>query len=287
MISHRYRVLFDRHRQTGEAALVPFVVVGDPTPDHTPAIVDLLVEGGADAIELGLPFSDPVADGPTIQAAATRALAAGATVTRVWTAISRIRERHPDLPLGLLSYASPVFTRGVERFYGEAAAAGLDSVLVPDLPSAEAAPVLEAAAKLGVDSVLIAPPDASRETLLRVARGATGFVYLTSRAGVTGLSAVVFRDIASRVADLDRLGAPPAMVGFGIGCSDQVRQVVDTGAAGVIVGSATVERSTAALAGAGGGPMDLVRFIADLKAATRHRWRDGATFGQADVPTVV
>lgn len=237
----RYEAMFRDLGAQGEGALVPFVMLGDPDPATSLAIIQTLIENGADALELGIPFSDPVADGPVIQRAAFRALAAGATPPQCLDLVSAIRARQPTLPIGLLVYANLVANPGLLEFYRRAAAAGADSVLVADVPSVEAAAFHSAARKAGVAPVLLLPHDADSRTIGRVARMTEGYTYVLGRAGVTGHETRAGRLNPDLFASLEAAGGPPPLVGFGIAGPDQVRQVMASGAAGVIVGSALVD----------------------------------------------
>jgi len=265
-MTDRYATLFARLGAADEGAFIPFLVLGDPTIERSVAALRGLIGAGADAVEVGLPFSDPVADGPVVQAAQVRALAAGATPARCWEAIAGIRAAHPALPIGLLVYANLVVRPGLERFYGAAAGAGVDSVLVADVPLDEAAPFERAASAHGVAPVLIAPPNASQDRLAGIAARSRGYTYLTARRGVTGDDRDEAERLADRVARLRALGAPPAIVGFGIGRPDQVRSALAAGAAGVIAGSALVRRLAEERPGGFRGAVELAE---RLKAATR------------------
>jgi len=240
MSSGRYHAMFAALERRGEGAFVPFAVLGDPSLGASLEIVEALVAGGADALELGIPFSDPIADGPTIQAATVRALASGATPGGCFEVIAAVRERHPELPIGLLVYASLVVAPGASEFYGRAARAGVDSVLVADVPVFEAEPFVAAATDAGVDPVLIAPPNAGRKRLEQIVRTTRGYTYVVARSGVTGANVRVRIDRAGLIGRLAELGAPPALVGFGISRPEHVRAVLDAGAAGAISGSAVV-----------------------------------------------
>ena len=158
-------------------------MLGDPDLATSATMLDALVEGGADMIELGIPFSDPVADGPVIQAAAARALAAGVRTADCLDLIAALRSRHPDIPIGILTYANIVAARGIDTFAGELARAGVDSLLVADVPSIEAAPYSEAAKKAGIDLVMIAAPNTPPATLARIAALSSGYTYCVARAG--------------------------------------------------------------------------------------------------------
>lgn len=257
----RYAAMFERLERAQEGAFVPFLMVGDPNPGASLAAATLLVRSGADALELGLPFSDPIADGPVIQAAATRALAAGVRQADCWRMIGQIRKQHAELPIGLLVYANLVCHHNPAEFYASAAQAGVDSVLIADLPTDEAGLVLEAAKRAGIATVFIAPPNAEAERLGRIARLSEGYTYVTSREGVTGADDRLRRDQSTVLDELRKLGAPPPLLGFGISNPDQVRGALAMGAAGAISGSAVVQRIV--------DGSDLAAFVQSMKAATR------------------
>lgn len=290
MKATRYDPMFARLAEAGEGALIPFFVVGDPDPGLSTRLIDAAIAAGADALELGLPFSDPVADGPVIQAAGTRALEAGATVAAGWSQIRSIRARHPQLPIGLLCYANLAVARGVDRFYREAAAAGVDSILLADVPADEIEPFRAAADSAGVAPVLVVPPNADRPRIARILALTRGYCYVTSRAGVTGGDDGIRRDLAARLADLAIPGAPPAVVGFGIATPEQAAAALRAGARGVIVGSALVR-----LVDAHRLEPDLMvaavgTAVGRLKAATRSRGRAAVRLptepGEGAVPSV-
>ena len=263
---NRYHSMFGRLDQSAEGALGAFVMLGDPDIETSARILDALVEGGADMLELGIPFSDPIADGPVIQAAAERALRRGVTPADCFDLLRRFRERHPDVPVGLLTYANILLARGLDSFYGACADAGVDSVLVADVPSIEAAPFLAAARANGVAPVLIAAPNTPEAALRRIAGQGEGYTYCVARAGVTGVHAEPAKDLAGLIAALRRFGAPPPILGFGISRPDQVRAGLEAGAAGIISGSAIVGL---AAANPGREAEAAVRgLVSELKAAT-------------------
>ncbi len=237
----RYQSLFQRLADKNEGAFVPFVTIGDPSPKLSLQIMQTLVDAGADALELGFPFSDPLADGPTIQGANNRALEAGTTPDICFELISQIREQNPDLPIGLLMYANLVYSRGVENFYQRCQQAGIDSVLVADVPTTESADFVAAAEKYGIKPIFIAPPTASDETLKSVGSLSKGYTYLLSRAGVTGAETKANMPVHELLERLNQFDAPPALLGFGISQPDQVKQAIAAGAAGAISGSAVVK----------------------------------------------
>jgi len=257
----RYTRMFERLAEAGEGAFVPFAMLGDPTLERSLGCVRSLAAAGADALELGLPFSDPIADGPVIQAAATRALTSGVRRGHCWAIIQTIRAEFPDLPIGLLVYANLVCHHEPEEFYRGAANAGVDSVLVADLPVSEAGPVADAARRAGIAPVFIAPPNADEARLAAIAKAGEAYTYVTSREGVTGVDERLRGDPSALIARLARLGAPPALLGFGISRPEQVRAALSMGAAGAISGSAVVR-----LAASG---EDLGEFVRAMKEATR------------------
>lgn len=260
----RYAAMFDRCAQAGEAAFGTFVMLGDPSPRICAAYLDVLIAGGADMVELGIPFSDPVADGPVIQAAAERALAAGVRTADALSLVAHLRSRHPSVPIGILTYANIVAARGIESFCSRLAQAGVDSLLVADVPSLEAAPYADAARAAGIDLVMIAAPNTGENALRTIAACSSGYTYCVARAGVTGHGEGPALGHRALFAALRRVGAPPPVLGFGIGSPDQVAAAVAEGAAGVITGSAIVERIAR-----GETPQALAAFVASLKAATR------------------
>ncbi|MEF1311730.1 tryptophan synthase subunit alpha [Vibrio mytili] len=237
----RYEKMFARLNEKKQGAFVPFVTVGDPNAEQSYKIMETLVESGADALELGIPFSDPLADGPTIQGANNRALESGATPDICFEQIGKIRAKYPDLPIGLLMYANLVFSRGIEDFYAHCAKAGIDSVLIADVPTNESDEFVAAAEKFGIDPIFIAPPTASDETLEQVAKLSSGYTYLLSRSGVTGAETKANMPVGQLLERLNQYDAPPALLGFGISEPSQVKQAIEAGAAGAISGSAVVK----------------------------------------------
>jgi tryptophan synthase alpha chain len=253
----RYAAMFDR--LGGEAAFGAFLMLGDPDLKTSARLLDACVAGGADMIEVGIPFSDPVADGPVIQAAAQRALAAGARVGDCFELIAKFRERHPQVPVGILTYANLVLARA--GFMRDAADAGADSLLIADVPTLEAARFALEMEQSGIEPVLIAAANTPEPALRRVAALSKAYTYCVSRAGITGTHAGGEFD-RGLIQRLKAAGAPPPVFGFGISRPEHVRAALDAGASGVICGSAIV-----ALAARGG---DVAQFVRTLKAATRN-----------------
>ncbi|MDQ3479482.1 MAG: tryptophan synthase subunit alpha [Pseudomonadota bacterium] len=257
----RYARMFEHLASRGEGAFGAFLMLGDPDAETSAELLDAVVEAGADMVEVGIPFSDPVADGPVIQAAAQRALAAGVRTAECFEMIASFRRRHPQVPLGILTYSNLVMAPGREAFFGRAADAGADSLLVADLPAFEAEPWAVEMRAVGLDPVLIAAANTPPETLRTVARLGSGYTYCVTRAGITGNHAAAEFD-TSMLTALQELRAPPPVFGFGISTPAHVRAALAAGASGVISGSAIV---SAVAEG-----RDVGVLIASLKSATRN-----------------
>ncbi|HTG39728.1 tryptophan synthase subunit alpha [Sphingomonas sp.] len=221
-------------------ALVAFVTAGDPTPDATPAILDALVAGGADVIELGMPFTDPMADGPAIQAANIRSLAAGTRTADILSIATGFRQRHPDVPLVLMGYANPMLRRGPDWFADAIAKAGVDGVICVDVPPEEDDALGPALRDAGIAPIRLATPTTDVARLPAVLDGASGFVYYVSVAGITGLQQAAQASIEEAVARLKGSTDLPIAVGFGVRTPEQAAAIARV-ADGVVVGSAIVE----------------------------------------------
>ncbi|QMI05328.1 tryptophan synthase subunit alpha [Citrobacter sp. RHB25-C09] len=265
----RYDTLFAQLNDRREGAFVPFVTLGDPGVEQSLKIIDTLIEAGADALELGIPFSDPLADGPTIQNATLRAFAAGVTPTQCFEMLAMIREKHPTIPIGLLMYANLVFNRGIDAFYAQCEKVGVDSVLVADVPVEESAPFRQAALRYNIAPIFICPPNADDDLLRQIASFGRGYTYLLSRAGVTGAENRAALPLHHLVEKLKEYNAAPSLQGFGISAPEQVSAAIEAGAAGAISGSAivkiienNVEKPEQMLS-------DLKAFVTGMKAATR------------------
>ncbi|PMH46621.1 tryptophan synthase subunit alpha [Vibrio sp. 10N.286.49.B3] len=265
----RYQALFQRLADKNQGAFVPFVTVGDPNPKQSLKIMETLIEAGADALELGIPFSDPLADGPTIQGANIRALDSQTTPAICFDLIGQIRSKYPDLPIGLLTYANLVFARGIENFYARCEEAGIDSVLIADVPTGESAEFVAAAKKHGIHPIFIAPPTASDETLAEVSSLGGGYTYLLSRSGVTGAETKANMPVGALLDRLNQFDAPPALLGFGISAPEQVKEAIQAGAAGAISGSAVVKIIEKNVDDHEQMLTELHQFIAPMKAATQ------------------
>lgn len=264
----RYQRLFDRLGAAKQGAFVPFITLGDPNPADSLKVIDALIAGGADALELGIPFSDPVADGPTIQAASIRALNAGTRTQTCFDMLSEVRAKYPDIPMGLLVYANLVYAPGLDSFYSRAAAAGVDSVLVADAPLEMSAPFKAAAERAGIETIFIAPPNGDEATLKAIAEAGAGYTYLLSRAGVTGTETKAGKPVDTLLATLTKYNAPPSLLGFGISTPAQVREAISAGAAGAISGSAIVKIIEQHQDDINALTTALTAFVKDMKAAT-------------------
>lgn len=230
---------FETLLKENKRAFIPFICAGDPNLDATKKALKILDDAGADIVELGVPYSDPLADGPVIQASATRALANGATLNKV---IDLVREVSPTMraPIVMFTYYNPIYQRGVDKFCEEIASAGAKGLLVPDIPLEETYTMSEIAAKHGLDLVLLSTPTTPVERAKKIAQATKGFVYLVSVTGVTGVQTNVATRVEQLVEELRSVTDKPIAVGFGVSEAKHAKQIVDWGADGVIVGSALV-----------------------------------------------
>jgi len=256
---------FTQLRRAGRTALIPYVTAGDPSVETTEALVHALEESGADVIELGIPFSDPLADGPVIQRAATRSLDNGVRLKDIFAMVERIRT-DSDVPLVFLVYYNSVYRHGAEPFLRRCAALGVDGLVIPDLPLEERAQVQEVIADLGLDIDLIplvAPT--SKERTAQLVEGASGFIYCVSSLGVTGMRERLSASVKDLVEKVHRHTAVPAAVGFGVSTTEHARTLKPF-ADGLIVGSAIVRQIEAGLE-AGDSVQRVQRFAAGLRQA--------------------
>ena len=234
--------VFERLKIRGEGALIGYITAGDPAPTCTPLLAEALINGGVDILELGLPFSDPIADGATIQAASVRALNAGTTPKKVLVMAQEIKRKH-DVPIVIMTYYNPVFRMGLEKFFSLARDCSVDGLIVPDLPVEEAGDYREMAISYGVDTIFLAAPSTSAERLRRIVACSSGFLYLVSHFGVTGEKERLEDStihLVKRVLPYTT-GHVPLAVGFGISKPAHVRSIMEAGADAVIVGSAFVK----------------------------------------------
>lgn len=235
-ISQSFQALFERHH----GALIPFITAGDPDLETTATALEVLDRNGADFIELGIPYSDPLADGPVIQAAAMRALQRG---TRLEAVLEMLQSVSPRLsaPIILFTYYNPILNCGIAVFLQKIAQAGVKGLVVPDLPIEEADELLKQAASLGIEVILLVAPTSSKERIAAIAQQSQGFIYLVSVTGVTGTRSKLDARVEPLLQNLHSLTDKPIGLGFGISNPEQARQVRDWGADAVIVGSAFVQ----------------------------------------------
>jgi tryptophan synthase alpha chain len=250
----------------GHKALIPFFVLGDPDEARSLALMKTAIDAGADILELGIPFSDPIADGPTIQKADVRALEQGMTCARAFALIRQVKA-YRDVPIGLLMYYNLIEHYGREAFYRDAAAAGVNSVLVADLAIDDAEEVAELVRKNGLDSVFMVTPNTPADRRARIARLCTGFIYTVSVLGVTGARMDLNEAVKPLIAELKKLTTVPVCVGFGVSRPEHARALAAAGADGVIVGSAVVSIIEKNLGGPDDGCGELARFISDMRQA--------------------
>jgi tryptophan synthase alpha chain len=249
-----------------ESGLFPFVTAGDPDLELTEALIVAFARAGADGIEIGVPFSDPIADGPTIQRASQRALAAHTSLRRILALVKRVRPKL-EIPLILMGYANPFFAMGAERFAAAAAEVGVDGVICPDLPPEEGEALYGALAAKGVDAILLAAPTTGPERLEMLAKQTRGFLYYVALTGVTGARSAVAADLRAGVARVRASSDVPVLVGFGISTPEQVREISGY-ADGVVVASAIIDRMERVASRE--DKLDVAtRFVAELKAALR------------------
>ena len=257
---------FKDAKREKRAAFVPYVTAGDPSLERSVEIVRALARAGADVIELGVPFSDPIADGPTNQRAAERALAAGTNLSGVLAAVEVVR-KDLDIPVVLFTYANPVLRYGIGDFSEDAAAAGVDGVLFTDVPAEETAPFENHIGAAGLDLIMLVTPTSTRRRMKAAARFGGGFLYLVSRTGVTGVRQKLDAGLAENIRMARKVSSLPVAVGFGISTPEQVASVAEK-ADGVVVGSAIVSRI-----GAMGDCDELIgeieSFASELAAACR------------------
>jgi tryptophan synthase alpha chain len=257
---------FERLQNLHERALIPYVTAGDPDLETTKTLVREMVRHGGDIIEIGVPFSDPLADGPIVQRASQRALQAGTSMRRI---LRMVRELRPeiDVPLVLMTYYNPIYRYGEEAFVRDALAAGVDGVIVPDLPPEEAQTLQDLTAGTSLDMIFLAAPTSTPARLGMIAAASQGFIYYVSRLGTTGVRTQLADDLRDMLSGLRRATTKPLVVGFGVSTPDHVRLVAEM-ADGVVVASAILklledipDRQTKLA--------QVADFIAALKAATR------------------
>jgi len=244
---NRIEKLFRKLRTQHKKAFIPYIMAGDPSLERTKEIVLMFEECGADIVELGVPFTDPLADGPTIQRAAERALKSGATLKKVISCVKDLRQK-TKIPLVLMTYYNPVFKYGEEKFIADAKEAGVDGVIIPDLPPDEAAGFMRLAKNAAVASIFLLAPTSTAGRIKRVASASTGFIYYVSVTGITGAQLLLDGSIEKTINNIRRVTDKPVAVGFGVSTPDEAEAVAGV-SDGVIIGSAIVKKAQGNLNG--------------------------------------
>ncbi len=261
-----YKQVFSELKRQKKSALIPFFVIGDPDFDTSLAVVKAALDAGADVLELGIPFSDPIADGPTIQKADIRAMKSGMNVTRALDFIRKIKD-YKDVPIGLLMYYNLIYQYGTEKFFRDFHQAGVNSVLVADLSIDDADEIIGPAVSAGLDTVFMVSPNTRPERMKLIAAKTTGFVYTVSVLGVTGSRDDLSDTVAGLVGKLKSLTDVPVCVGFGISKPEHAATVARAGADGVIIGSRVVGLIESNLSDAKGMVAQISAFLAEVRAA--------------------
>jgi tryptophan synthase alpha chain len=257
---NRIERTFKELKSLNKKAFIPYIMAGDPSVERTKELVLVLEECGADIIELGVPFTDPLADGPTIQRAAERALKEGVTLKGVLALVKNLRTK-TRVPLVLMTYYNPVFKYGEERFVKDAKDAGVDGVIIPDLPPDEAGELIKTAKKAGLATIFLLAPTSTEDRIKKVATASRGFIYYVSMTGITGAQILLDGSIGKSINNIRRITDKPVAVGFGISTPEEARTVSGI-SDGVIVGSAIVRKIQEA-------PEGLKDFILKLREAVR------------------
>ncbi|HCO93687.1 MAG TPA: tryptophan synthase subunit alpha [Phycisphaerales bacterium] len=261
-----YKQVFSELKEQNNTALIPFFVLGDPDFDTSLEVIKASIDAGADILELGIPFSDPIADGPTIQKADIRAIRAGMNVAKALELVRKVKE-HRDIPIGLLMYYNLVYQYGTEKFFKDFHEAGVNSVLIADLSIDDADEITGPAASAGLDTVFMATPVTDPERMKLVASKTTGFIYTVSVLGVTGSREKLSDTAEGLVGKLKELTDVPVCVGFGISTPEQAVAVAKAGADGVIIGSKIVSLVERNLGDRDKAIVEVSTFLAEVKNA--------------------
>jgi tryptophan synthase alpha chain len=261
-----YKQVFSELKEQNRTALIPFFVIGDPDFDTSLAIVKAAIDAGADVLELGIPFSDPIADGPTIQKADIRAITSGMNVAKALEFIRNVKD-HEDVPIGLLMYYNLVYQYGTEKFFSDFHQAGVNSVLIADLSIDDADEIAEPAVSAGLDTVFMVTPNTHPERMKLIASKTTGFIYTVSVLGVTGSREKLSDTVEGLVGKLKALTDVPVCVGFGISSAEHAATVARAGADGVIIGSKVVGLIERNLGDMEKALSEISAFLAEVKRA--------------------
>jgi len=265
-VTTRIDARFAQLKKEGRSAFVGFLMAGDPDPETSLAIIKALPKAGADMIEIGMPFSDPMADGPSIQAAGLRALKAGMTLRKTLELVRAFREGDNTTPLVLMGYYNPIYIYGVEKFLADAKSAGVDGLIIVDLPPEEDTELCVPALKAGLNFIRLATPTTDDKRLPAVLANTSGFVYSVSITGITGAAAANAKVVADAVARIKRHTSLPVCVGFGIRTPDVARAIAER-ADGAVVGTALVDALRGTLDAEGRASATTVSAVADLAAS--------------------
>ena len=261
-----YRDVFSELGHQKQPALIPFFVIGDPDFETSLALVKAAIDAGADVLELGIPFSDPIADGPTVQKGDIRAARSGMNVGKALDFIREVKA-YKDIPIGLLMYYNLICHYGIDTFFQDAHTAGVNSVLVADLSIDDADEVLGPAEAAGLDSVFMVTPNTKAERMQRIASRTTGFIYTVSLLGVTGSRSTLSETVEGLVGQLKQLTDVPVCVGFGISTAEHAKAVAKAGADGVIIGSRIVGMIEANLGQRDTMVAEITTFLTEVKTA--------------------
>ncbi|MCK9152624.1 tryptophan synthase subunit alpha [Methanobacterium alcaliphilum] len=263
-----YQEMFERVGKKDEGAFVPFVVAGDPDMETSLEIVKTLVDNGADALEIGFAFSDPIADGPTVQGADLRALNSDMTTDKAFEFVKKIRE-FTSIPIGLLVYYNLIYQRGVEQFYKEAHLNGVNAILSADLPPEEAEDAISAAKNNNIDQIFLVAQTTTIGRLEKISQVSSGFIYLVSVMGVTGARKEIKTSTVDLIKRIRKHNKLPIMVGFGISQPVHVKEVISAGAEGAIVGSAIIDIVAKNLSNKDEMLQKVAQYTKELKKATK------------------
>lgn len=237
----RYKKLFKKIKNKNQGAFIPFIVLGDPDENLSIKIIETLIENGADALELGFPFSDPISDGPTIQKSSYRSLQNNATTNKCFNIINEIRKKNLDIPIGILVYANIVFSNGTDFFYASCSKNKIDSILIPDLPVEESKFFLKFADYYKISQIFVCPPNADDNLIKKISYYGKSYIYLSSRSGITGTENKAHLPSKSLVRKIKKLCSIPIIQGFGISEPEHIKNSLKCGISGSIVGSAFIK----------------------------------------------
>jgi tryptophan synthase alpha chain len=265
-----YDQVFSELRESKSPALIPFFVIGDPDVDTSYALVKTAIDAGADVLELGIPFSDPIADGPIIQKADIRSMRSGMTVQKALDFVRKVKD-YRDIPIGLLMYYNLIYQYGTEKFFSDFQQAGANSVLVADLSIDDADEIVEPAVSAGLDTVFMVTPNTEPERMKLIASRTTGFIYTVSVLGVTGIRAKLSDMVEGLVGKLKKLTGVPICVGFGISTAEHAATVASAGADGIIIGSKIVGLIESNLGNREKMLAEILAFLSEVKSAISPR----------------